>query len=58
MDRSPLPRRAKNPVTGRVRVRRQNAMASAGAVTNRTIGPAYVVASTAPMRTRRGDMGA
>src|SRR4029077_1190901 len=55
---SRLPRRAKNPVTGRVSVRRQNAIASAGATANRTMGPAYVVASTAMMSTRRGDMGA
>jgi len=37
----------------------QNAIASAGATANRTMGPAYAVARTARMRTRRGegDMG-
>src|SRR2546427_4127882 len=48
---------ASPPVTGRTRVSLQNAMATAGAVANRTIGPAYVVASTATMRTSRGGMG-
>src|SRR2546422_6430226 len=47
----------RSPVTGRTRVSLQNAMATAGAVANRTIGPAYVVASTATMRTSRGGMG-
>src|SRR5207244_13658300 len=49
---------ANAPVTGSTSTSRQNAIASAGAVANRTMGPAYVVASTATIRTRRGDIGA
>src|SRR5712692_9723055 len=49
---------ASPPVTGRTSASLQNAIARAGAAANRTIGPAYVVASTATMSTRRGDMGA
>src|SRR5438034_1304157 len=55
---SPLPSRtASAPVTGRTSASLQNAIATAGAVANRTIGPAYVVASTATMSTSRGGMG-
>ena len=49
---------ASPPVTGRTSISLQNAIASAGAAANRTMGPAYVVASTATMSTSRGDMGA
>src|SRR2546430_16268348 len=49
---------ASPPVTGRTSVSLQNAIASAGAAANRTMGPAYVVASTATIRTKSGDMGA
>src|SRR5213079_218788 len=50
--------RAASPnVTGRTRTSRQNAIATAGATANRTIGPAYVVARTATMRTSSGDIG-
>src|SRR5947207_9160903 len=57
--RSLLPSKtASPPVTGRTSANRQNAIASAGAVANRTMGPAYVVASTATIKTRRGDIGA
>ena len=49
---------ASPPVTGRTSTSLQNAIASAGAAANRTMGPAYVVASTATMSTSRGDMGA
>src|SRR2546425_3119300 len=48
---------ARLPVTGRTSASRQNAIATAGAVANRTIGPAYVVASTATMSTSRGGIG-
>ena len=44
-------------VTGSTRTSRQNAIATAGAAANRTIGPAYVVARTATMRTSSGDIG-
>src|SRR2546427_7043797 len=44
-------------VTGSTSTSRQNAIATAGAAANRTIGPAYVVARTATMRTTSGDMG-
>src|SRR2546426_9957361 len=57
--RSLLPSKtASPPVTGRTIASLQNAIASAGAVANRTRGPAYVVASTATISTRSGDMGA
>src|SRR3989442_1143181 len=57
--RPPLPSHTANaPVTGSTSTSRQNATASAGAVANRTMGPAYMVASTATIRTRRGDIGA
>ena len=49
---------ASPPVTGRTSTSLQNAIASAGAAANRTMGPAYVVASTATMSTSKGDMGA
>src|SRR2546426_458744 len=48
---------ARLPVTGRTSANLQNAIATAGAVANRTIGPAYVVASTATMSTSRGGIG-
>src|SRR5256886_17465948 len=49
---------ANTPVTGSTNASLQNAIANAGAAAKRTIGPAYVVARTATMSTRRGDMGA
>src|SRR5438067_10820970 len=49
---------ANTPVTGSTNASLQNAIANAGAVAKRTIGPAYVVARTATRSTRRGDMGA
>src|SRR5438874_9508109 len=49
---------ANTPVTGSTNASLQKAIANAGAVAKRTIGPAYVVARTATRSTRRGDMGA
>src|SRR5439155_4860623 len=44
---------ARAPVTGRTIASLQNAMASAGAAANRTMGPAYVAASTTTISTRQ-----